>query len=196
MYPTILALLVAFVTMALAAPLAPLYPTHNATLCDPSNSTSTDLIHTLDANQCLANKNHYPAISMWEQGMNQFCDSYGNQKVYWDHPLTITITLTGHNKKPIDWIYKVTVDNENPPGAAGPYQWNYYPSIKGCKDKFMGFTKDKGGGLGKAYCNWDSSKLNIHDKLMLGGKYEELLNPEWFATVTWETRPKKGQKGV
>ncbi|CAG5141450.1 uncharacterized protein ALTATR162_LOCUS942 [Alternaria atra] len=189
MYTTILALLVAFMTMALTAPLA--------RLDDPSNSTSTNIIpRLLDDNECPANKNHYPNFAAWELGVKQFCDNHGNQKIYWDKPVTVTITLFGRDGKQIEWVYKITVDNGNTPGAGGQLQWSYYPGANVCKDKFMGLTKDKGGGVGKVYCNWNDSKKHIHDHLMWGGKYDEVLNKDFFATVTWETRAKKDQKGL
>jgi hypothetical protein len=184
MYPTSLAILIAFATMVLAAALAPQHPTYNASLYDSSNSTSMRLVQRLDPYQCPANKGHYPDFATFERGVNQFCDKYGNQDVDGGTPLVITLTLNGHNGKTIEWIYKITVDNG----------WTVNPGTQHCKDKFMGFTKDKGGGVGKAYCNWNESKNNIHDHLMFGGKYDEQLDPKSPAKITWETRAKKGQK--
>jgi hypothetical protein len=203
MCPTMLGLvwLVIFATMVLTIPLAPRYSTYGATLHERSNSSSTHLVRRLDPDACPGNKNHFPNFSEWERGMSQFCDNHGEQKVYWDKPLVMTLTLNGHDGKPIEWVFRIAVDNGNAPPVGGfpttgQLKWSYYPSAKLCKEKFMGFTKDKGGGMRKVYCKWDNDKGDIRDHLMLGGRYSEKLNPKYWATVTWETRPKRGQPGV
>ena len=193
--------LITFATMVLTTPLAPRYSTYGATLHEQSNSTSTHLVRRLNANACPANKNHFPEISQWERGMKQFCDNHGDQVIYGDKPVTVTLTLSGHDSLPIDWVFRISLDNGNaPPTGAFPgesvFAWSYDLSAKRCKEKFMGFTKDKGGGMRKVYCKWDNDKGDIRDHLMLGGRYSEKLNPKYWATVTWETRPKRGQPGV
>jgi hypothetical protein len=178
-----------FAAKALTAPLTASFPTNST---HPYNTTSTAIVGKLDANQCPGTQNHFPSFSAYEKGVNQFCDRRANQDIQWNAPLTYTITLNGHDNKPIEWVYKVTVDNNE-----SHFLWSFKPTTKGCKDKFMALTKGEGGGLDKVYCNWDSTMLGIHDKLMLGGKYTEPIGgEESFATVTWESRPKRGQKGI
>ncbi|KAG9187544.1 hypothetical protein G6011_05415 [Alternaria panax] len=182
--------------MALATPLAPLYSTYSTTPYEPSNRTSARLGRRMERHQCPAIRNHFPNFESWEKGMNRFCENDGNKKVYWDKPLIMTLILNGHDNRPIEWVFRIAVDNGNTPEAAGQLHWSYKPSVQGCKNAFMGFTKGKGGGVDKAYCNRNSLDDNSLDHLMLGGKYDEPINREYWATVTWETRAKRGQKGV
>ncbi|KAH6865758.1 hypothetical protein BKA58DRAFT_471695 [Alternaria rosae] len=154
------------------------------------HSNTTTLVRRAD--QCASDKHHYPDIPNWKTALSQFCANHGSGPIFSDSAIVFTYNIKGHDGKPIDWIFKVYLDNEDK-----NYLWSWIPLEQECIDGFTELTKEKGGGLGKSWCYWRPRTSPDDSVGFLGGKWtQDLPSKDVNGVITWESRAKKGQKGL
>lgn len=208
------AFLLAFAAITLANPIATL-PTEDETSIETftynegetstetfnyiedeaSTETSNDtLVRRLDPHQCPANRKHTITDHTYIMAMNEFCDRHTPHKINKGGPaLVYTYDLTAFDRKPIRWIFKVSIYDNSPPGSTG---YGFVMSKSLCKRAFRGFIEGKAGGMPKAYCTWWDNKWRT-ETLVLGGIYQQSMGnfigktPIW-GQIYWETRRRHG----
>jgi hypothetical protein len=172
------------------------------TLAIPVSSSALTPRGGLDhPNYCAANLRHYPTAEEYTLGYTQFCNNHAPAEIHRKSDgLTMTLTLTGYDKKPIAWVFKVSID-DNMPGPDDTKDYSFTLTQDICKDKFGSFLTGAGGGMPGVYCEWDYQIFGQGFRmplghLMIGGKFQESLGQSQFGDAVYETRVKKGEKGI
>jgi hypothetical protein len=152
-------------------------------------------------NYCAANVFHFPTAEEFKKGYTQFCNNHAPTEIHRKSSgLTYTLTLQGADKKPINFVYKVSINDKMKQDDAADYSFTLSQDL--CKEKFGSFLTGAGGGMPKVYCEWDEDALpgwpKHHTHLLLGGTFSESLGSGAgiFGNAVYETRPKKGEKGI
>ncbi|KAI4925436.1 hypothetical protein J4E85_007315 [Alternaria conjuncta] len=170
---------------------APVLSSPSTPPAPPHDTNTTTLVRRGD--QCNTAQQHYPDVPEWEKAMRQFCSIHGSNPIFSDSATVFTYTITGHDGKPIDWIFKVNIDNE-----FAHHLWSWIPLTQECLDGFMALAKGEGGGVGRSWCYWKARTSQDDSVGFLGGKWTQHLpkenQPDGY--ITWESRARKGQKGI
>ena len=157
-------------------------------------SSNATLVPRLNPHQCPANRKHTITHKVYIMAMYEFCDRHTPYTIMKGAPpLVYTYDLTAFDKKPIRWIFKVSIYDNTPKNSPG---YGFVMTNAFCKQKFRGFIQGKAGGIPKAYCTWWDNKWRT-ETLVLGGLYKESMGshigkqPIWGSYV-WETRKRHG----
>ncbi|RAR13582.1 hypothetical protein DDE83_003039 [Stemphylium lycopersici] len=103
------ALLLSWAATLLASPLQGLTAVLPEEPYPPLANTTFSL--RSDTKPCPSSKHHYPTLSKWKQALNQYCDRHTPKGISSDEALTLTYTIPAWDKKPIKWIFRVSIDN-------------------------------------------------------------------------------------
>ncbi|RAR12344.1 hypothetical protein DDE82_000054 [Stemphylium lycopersici] len=142
-----------------------------------------------DTKPCPSSKHHYPTLSKWKQALNQYCDRHTPKGISSDEALTLTYTIPAWDKKPIKWIFRVSIDNyvHSVFSEDDPVRYEFTLSREYCKKGFMQFVEGgRGGDVGKVYCDREG------EVLVLGGEYRDYVSGLTAGQAVWETRQMNG----